>query len=83
MKKILNKIPSAIKSLTIFIFGIILLFHTLGFFKQGLDKAIIVIAVIMIIYGFIELGGPSKIMSLFRKDNSNQSADRQDDDELF
>ena len=84
MKNILNKIPSTIKSLSVFIFGVILLLHTLGFFTHGLDKAIIAIAIIMIIYGFIELGGPSKFLSLFSKNNSSQSDIEQDsDDELF
>ena len=81
MKSILDRVPATLKNLVIFIFGIVLLLHTMGFFTQGLDKTIIVIAIIMIVYSFIELGGISKIMSLFSKNKkSDQSRDYTDDD---
>ena len=79
MKNILDRVPATLKNLVIFIFGIVLLLHTLGFFKKGLDKSIIVIAIIMIVYSFIELGGPSKIMSLFSNKNKPKPPSDYDD----
>jgi len=83
MKNILQKIPSTIKTLTVFVVGIILLLHTLGFFKKGLDKAIVGIAIIMIIYGFIELDCPAKIISLFKTKDAHKPSNQNDDEELF
>ena len=80
MKKILDMVPATIKNLMIFVFGIILLLHTLGFFTEGLEKTIIIIAIIMIVYGFIELDGPSKLMGLFS--SSSKSDKSHDDDEI-
>jgi len=76
-------VPATLKNLVIFIFGIVLLLHTVGFFKEGLDKAIIVIAIIMIVYSFIELDGPSKIMSLFSNNKKSPPPNNYNDDDHF
>lgn len=88
MKNILAKIPAIIKNIAILCFGFLLLLNAFDFFQEFINKVIIIVAILMIIYSFIELNGPSMIMSLFGKknasnDHTSYSSDDRNDDDLF
>lgn len=92
MLTLLEKIPKSIKNSILFIFGIILLLYALGFFEKELNKIILIIASVLIAYGFIALGGLSKIISLICRskdqpttnyNHTNNSNDDNSRDDLF
>jgi len=92
MKRLLEMLPETVKNLIIFVLGIVLLIYTMGFFTDELNRILMIVAILMIIYGFISLDGPGWLMSLFSNNkntsepSNNRRCDsdsRKDNDDLF
>jgi len=59
------------QGLILLLTGTIVLLHTLGIVQWGLDAVIVIVAVAMIISGFIKIKGMQKVQKILDKKNSD------------
>ncbi len=62
-----KNIPTTTKGILLVVFGSLLTLYAFGFLRDKLDIVLIIAGVAMVIYGFMILNGPKKVMSLVEK----------------
>ena len=67
MNKVFPTVNDTVKGVLLIIVGIILLLHTLGWIRRGLDIIIIVCAAIMIFYGILLISKQNAIKAYIQK----------------
>lgn len=72
MLKCWGPISGPCKGILLIITGAILLLHTLGILKEGMNTIITIISIAMLVYGFILCDGPQTIKKLLKKDQQPQ-----------
>ncbi len=67
MNKLFPSTNDTIKGTLLIIIGIILILHTLGWIRRGLDIIIIVTAILMIFYGILLVSKQNAIKAYIQK----------------
>lgn len=68
----LKNIPNTTKGILLVVFGSILTLYAFGFLRDKLDIILIIAGVAMVIYGFMILNGPKKVMELVEQAHSKK-----------
>ncbi len=67
MFELFHKLPNTYQGITLIIFGIILLIHTLGIIETGLNLIIIAAALCLIACGLIKIGAYNYVLLLLKR----------------
>jgi hypothetical protein len=62
-----KQLPDKVQGVLYFVAGIVMLLYALGILEKGINLVVIVIAVCLMLFGYMKIGMHDKIMHLLAK----------------